>query len=452
MKLGVPALALAAACDPVLPSQPTEAIVLCGSTCISGTDPSNTVSKTTGGVATYAWGTDELFPPAADPYGTDHRLTWTASTPDQILIAFDTDFSIPLPDPSCPGCSEPYNWSFVSLPGTGGQVEKKYNFASFQNGGVGFTTGHLMRVDRGACRSFVNWGFLFEQVKQKLDTAVGCAMQCAIGIGSAPHQINRTMVDIQPHFTGVHDDVEHGILLTATYQAESQYGVSDEVTINPVYTFGVDPATGRLGIEVAQLGVVTFNDVMKAKVEAALSTRFVEALRAFADPQAFPAEKMLKPIFSDKQASLASQQAFCFGKATVLKNGEIEAFNLLHSRLTQNGHPEPEATDVANLALSALEPRNFSCEATFGEPNSQCVIRSTYKRLYALPTLGVEAVHADRGEAALVALYQIFGGGSPPWATCEVPIKPAYPDGAVPRDSGSAPEMNVAEDECFPCP
>lgn len=450
--LGVPALALAAACDPVLPSQPTEAIVLCGSTCISGADPSNTVSKAAGGVATHAWGTNELFPPAGDPYGTDHRLTWTASTHDQLLIAFDTDFSAPSPDPSCPGCAVPYAWSFVSLPGTGGQVEKTYNFASFQNGGVGFTTGHLMRVDRGACRSFVNWGFLFEQVKQKLDTAVGCAIQCSIGAGGFPHQINRMTVDIQPHFTSVNDDVQHGILLTATYQLQAELGASEEVTINPVYTFGVDPATGRLGIKVAQLGVVTFNDAMKATVEAALSARFVEDLRAFADPQAFTAVKLLVPIKCDKQAPLTSQQALCFSKATSLVGGEIEAFNMLHFRLQQEGHPEPEATDVANLAMSALEPRNFSCEATFGQSSGECVIRSTYKRLYELPTLGVEAVHADRGEAALVALYRILGQEGTPLATCGTPIGPAFPDGAVPRDSGSAPEMNVAGAECFPCP
>ncbi len=443
---------IAPACDPALPSQPTEAIVLCGSTCINGVDPSNKVSKTAGGVGTYAWGTEELLPPAADAYGTDHRLTWTASSPSQVLLAFDTDFSAPLPDPSCPLCSEPYAWSFVTLHGTGGPVEKTYNFASFQNGGVGFTTGHLIRVDRGACRSFVNWSFLFEQIKQKLDSSVGCAMKCSVGAGGFPHQINRLAVDIQPHFTGVHDDVEHGILLTATYQLQAELGASEEVTINPVYTFGVDPATGRLGIKVAQLGVVAFDDAMKAKVEAALSTRFVEDLRAFADPQAFTAEKMLPPIACDKQASLVSQQAFCFSNATVPAEGAIKAFNVLQFRLLQKGHPEPEATNVATLALSALEPRNFACEATFSEPSGECVIRSTYKRLYELPTLGVEAVHADLGEAALVALYQTLGQEGSPLATCGVPTGPAFPDGAVPRDSGSAPEMNVAGAECFPCP
>jgi hypothetical protein len=346
----------------------------------------------------------------------------------------------------------PHAWSFVSLPGTGGAVEKTYNFASFQNGGVGFTTGHLIRVDRGACRSFVNWSFLFEQIKQKLDSAVGCAMKCAVGQGGFTNQINRMAVDIQPHFTGVNDDAQHGILLTATYQGKSTVGASDEVTINPVYTFGVDPATGRLGIKVAQLGVVSFNDTMKAKVEAALSTRFVNDLRAFADPQAFTADKLLKPIPCDKQASLASQQALCLSDATTSMGGDVKAFNLLHSRLVQKGHPEPEATDIANLAMSALEPRNFSCEATLDEPSGECLIRSTYKRLYALPTLGVEAVHADRGEAALVALYQILGNEGAPPTTCGVPTGSAFPDGAVPRDSGSAPELNVAGAECFPCP
>jgi hypothetical protein len=449
---GIAVGVLAPGCDPVLPSQPTEAIVLCGSTCINGVDPSNKVSKTAGGVATQAWGTEELLPPAADAYGTDHRLTWTASSPSQVLLAFDTDFSAPLPDASCPLCSEPYAWSFVTLPGTGGPVEKTYNFASFQNGGVGFTTGHLIRVDSGACRSFVNWSFLFGQIKQKLDSSVGCAMKCSLGAGGFTNQVNRLAVDIQPHFTGVNDDVQHGILLTATYELQSVVGASDEVTINPVYRFGIDPATGRLGVKVLQLGVVTFNSTIKASVEVALTTRFASDLRELAAPQAFEAEKLLTPIACDKQASLALQQASCLGVALVLKNGTTPAFELLRSRLWQKGHPEPEATDLANLGTSALEPRNFACEATPAQPGGECVIRSTYKRLYELPTLGVEAVHADTGEAGLIALYTALGSEGAPPTTCGAPAKQVIPDGAVPRDSGSAPAMNVAGAECFPCP
>ena len=449
---GVAAAAALAACDPVLPSQPTEAILLCGASCITGIDPANTVSKTVGGVATQAWGTEELLPPAGDAYGTKHRLTWTASSPTQLLIAFDTDYSAPLPDPSCPLCAEPYAWSFVSLPGTGGQVEKTYNFASFQNGGAGFTTGHLIRVDRGACRSFLNWGVLFQQIKQKLDAAVGCAMKCSVGQGGFTNQVDRLTVDIQPHFTGVKDDVQHGVLLTASYELHSLLGASEEVTINPVYSFGIDPATGRLGVKVLQLGVVTFDDAMKTKVAAALSTRFVNDLRMFADPQAFTAEKMLQPVSCNKQASLASQQAYCLNKATTLDASKIAAFELLHFRLLQKGHPEPEATDIANLAMSALIPRNFSCEATFGQPNGECLMRSTYKRLYALPTLGVEAALADTGEAGLIALYTALGKEGAPPTTCGAPTGPGIPDGAVPRDSGSAPEMNVVGAECFPCP
>jgi hypothetical protein len=172
------ALALVAGCDPVKPSQPTEAIVLCGSTCVTGIDASNTVSKSAGGVATFAWGTESLIPPAADPYGSVHRLTWTASSPSQLLLAFDVDFSAPIVDPACPLCSQPYAWSFIGLPGTGGAVEKVYSFAKPADGWSGFTTGHLIRLDRGACRSFVNWGFIFDQIKQKLDQDGGCPVSC----------------------------------------------------------------------------------------------------------------------------------------------------------------------------------------------------------------------------------------------------------------------------------
>lgn len=444
--------ALAAACEPALPSQPTEAIVLCSSTCITGVDPSNTVSKTVGGAATHAWGTEELLPPAGDPYGTQHRLTWTASSPTQVLIAFDTDFSVPFPDPSCPLCSEPYFWSFVTLPGTGGPVEKLYNFTNPQKGLAGFTTGHLIRLDRGACRSFIPWSFLFQQIKQKLDSAVGCAMQCGLGSGGVTTQINRRTVDIQPHFTSVNDDVQHGVLLTATYEAQNFPSASNDVTINPVYAFGIDPATGRLRVTALQLGVRTFNRAIKTQVEAALSTRFANDLRTFADPQAFTAERLKKTISCDKHASLASQQAFCFGQANVPETNGSRAFVTLRFRLGQKGHPEPEATNLATLATSALTPRNFSCEETFNQPGGECVIRSTYKRLYALPTLGVEAVLADTHEAGLIALYKALGADGAPPTTCGALTAVGVADGYVPRDWGSAPDMDVAWSECLPCP
>lgn len=435
-------------CDPVKPSQPTEAIVLCGATCVTGVDPTNTVSKTVGGVATFAWGTEALLPPAADPYGSLHRLKWTASSPSQLLLAFDVDFSAPIVDPACPLCSQPYAWSFVGLPGTGGPVEKLYSFARPADGWLGFTTGHLIRLDRGACRTFANWGFLFKQIKQKLDEDVGCAVACSFKSSTFSHQINRLNVDIQPHFTGANDDVEHGLLLTATYENYAAFGSSTEVTINPVYAFGINPATGRLKVTPLQLGVTAFDDALKASVETALSQQLAADLQALAEPEAISSSPLAPTTPCDKQASLATQQSFCFGKGTVAANGAL-AFPEFHKSFTLGGHPEPQATDLATLAVSALEPRNFACESTFAQPNGECVIRSVYKRLYALPGLGLEAVFADTGDDAQIALAKALGTEGAPPATCGAPV--AFEDGYVSRDMGSAPAMNIALD-CPPCP
>jgi hypothetical protein len=444
----IAAATLVTGCEPVKASQPTEAIVLCGSTCVSGVDPTNTVSKTAGGVATFAWGTEELLPPAADPYGSLHRLTWTASSPTQLLLAFDVDFSAPIVDPSCPLCSQPYAWSFVGLPGTGGPVEKVYSFAKPSDGWSGFTTGHLIRVDRGACRTFITWNLIFEQITQRLDQDVGCAMKCSLGGSATPHQVNRLNVDIQPHFTGLKDDVQHGVLLTATYELEGSLS-SSLVTINPVYVFGINPATGRLAVTTLQLGVITFDDAIKTRVEAALSQQLPADLQVLADPQAFSPLPLVPKTKCDKQASLASQQSFCLNKATAVPNMPL-ALLALHSAIIANGHAEPEATELATLAVSALEPRNFACEGAPGDMKGNCVIRSIYKRLYALPALGLEAVFADTGDDAQIALAKGLGFEGAPPATCGPPA--SFKDGYISRDMGSAPAMNVAALDCPPCP
>lgn len=447
------AAALAVACEPAPPSQPTEAILLCGSTCVGGTDPSNTVSKSVGGVATYAWGTEELLPPAADPYGTTHRLTWMASSPAQLLVAFDTDFSAPIPDPSCPLCSEPYAWSFVSLAGTGGPTSKVYSFAKPQDGWSGFTTGHLMRVDRGACRSFTNWGFILEQAKHALDKTVGCALQCSFSGSWAGQQVNRISVDLQPHFTGVKDDVQHGLLLTAEYEREGATGATELVTMNPVYAFSIDPATGRLRAGALQLRVTAFDDDLKARVEAALSVGFPEALRAVADPQSNSSGIALDATQKcDANASQAAQQAFCLAKGNIIGGTGTVASTTLHSLLVKMGHAEPEATNLAVLGAGALKPRNFACEKRPGMLASECLIRQVYKRLYGLPMLGTEAVLADAGDDAFIALYTAIGTGFALAPTCGAPIEQDAADGYIPRETDDQLRMNVASDGCPPCP
>jgi hypothetical protein len=256
-------------------------------------------------------------------------------------------------------------------------------------------------------------------------------------------------VDIQPHFTGVNDDVEHGVLLTATYEAQTSVGASAEVTINPVFMFGINPATGRLKVTALQLAVTTFDDGLKASVDTALSQRFVADLQALAEPATISGLPLQPTTTCDKQASTAAQQSFCFGKATGAADPAV-ALNLLHKAFVDKGHPEPQATDLATLAASALEPRNFACEATVEYPSGECVIRSFYKRLYALPALGLEAVFADTGDDAQIALAKALGTEGAPPATCGSPA--TFEDGYVSRDMGSAPAMNVAALGCPPCP
>jgi hypothetical protein len=420
------------ACKPPSPSEPIEAIELCGSGCVDGTDPHDKTEKTVGEAQTFAWGQADLMPPSNDPNGSTQRLLWTPSASHQVLAAFDTDYSGPL---SVSDNRQPYFWKFVALEGSasGKQIRETFSYVTPDNVPA-FATGQLIRYDRGACRNFAGESLILDVLSGLVDSGVFCAI-CAANQSYTTNE-TRDSQDIELSFTSHFDDIQHGVVLTASYEGDAQ------VQVNPAYVFGIDPETGRLSVTVAALDVVATDATVRTKVEAALSHQVVTGLAANADPGATNLLPFSLPIPCAQSGSVAAQQAFCSMQALVAQPGASRAFVTLHAGLVTD-HLEPTATTLAHDAVAALTPRNFSCEDLGDGNGPQCVMRLVYKRVYMLPGQ-LEAVFADPEDTGLVALADAIGGQ---------PLCPA-PTGV--GGSGRVPRLQVGSGDisgvCGSCP
>jgi hypothetical protein len=409
------------ACTTPTPPDPIENIELCGSGCVDGTDPLDKTEKTVGDAQTFAWGQDDLVPPSMDLPGTTQRLIWTPSAAHQVLAAFDTDYSGSLSD-AC--YTQPFTWKFVALNGSGSgkQLSETFSFVTSDNSPA-FVTGQLIRYDRGTCRNFTGNSLVLSAVAGLMDSAVRCGI-CAAHQDTAASE-TREMQDIELHFTSQLDDIQHGVLLVASYDGDAQ------VTVNPAYVFEVDAVTGRLAATAAALNVVAPDATVVTKVEAALRS-FATNLAQAVDPGQTNVLPFVEAIPCAASGSISSQQTFCSNQALVMQPGGSRAFVTLHEALLAD-HAEPAATTLANEAVAALTNKNFSCETVADSSNPECVMRLVYKRVYMLPDQ-LEVVFADAADTGLVTLAKAIGGAM----LCSTPAAAAG-HGLVPRlqvDSG----------------
>ncbi len=442
-------------CDPSGPSSPShpiETIELCGESCVDGSDPSNKVTKVIGDHHTYAWGVDELFPPAGDAYGSTHRITWSRAFDNQEVIAFDTNYAESITNPPCPLCFEPFSWSYVSLVGASNAVLSK-TFSFGKPGWLGFTTGHIIRYDHGACRDFIHQKTMYEGLASTLDTAMACAAKC-LQIGNLPPpKAHRIHQDFQPHFVSLHDDIRHGFIFSATYEIVDTglLNLDWTVNMNPAYSVGIDQETGLISVTPIQLRVLVENNSLESKkaIEAMLESIFLAKARAsfIEQMQLLFSLDTKGTVLCDPAASLAQQQAFCFDKATEpLPSGTL-AFRWMHQSLLDEGGLEPEATSKAALAVNELEPRNFVCRTLAGTSGGQCGLRMVPLRVHATPQW-FEAICAETGDEARMALCSAFSHAGPT-KMCD----PAFPN----EDSYVPHFVNTVEHEtdslaCPPCP
>jgi hypothetical protein len=410
----LPTLA-ALACKSSSPSAPIETVELCGSGCVDGTDPLDKTAKTVGDHQTFAWAHDDLLPPSDDPDGSTQRLIWTPTAPHQVLAAFDTDYGTL----STPYYTKPSSWKFVAVDGIGNgkKISKTFSYAS-KDDTPAFHTEQIIRYDRGSCRNFASSSLVLNALAGLVDFGVLCGICAAHGDTSASE--TRESQDLEPSFTSRLDDIQHGVVLSGVYDGDA------EVEVNPAYVFAVDSTTGRLSATAVALNVVTPDADVAAKVEAALKEQVARRLALDADPGKTNVLPFSNPLLCAQTGSITSQQASCSMHALQAEPGGSRAFHTLHEALLTD-HADPEATTLADAAVAALTPRNFSCEHLAGDDSPQCVMHLVYKRVYMLPGQ-LEAVFADPGDTGLAALADAIGGSM----LCAVPAG-AGGSGLVPR-------------------
>jgi len=405
-------------CEPYPGTEyPIHRVTLFGESAVNGTDPTNRVDFVIGGNHTFALGTRRLQPPSNDGLGVTHRIEWDPSFPSQEIIAFDTDYAEGLEGgAACPLCFVPYRWRFVSVGGTWGQVgtEKTYNFV--EDDWIGGSTQHLVRYWHGDCALIQPWQVIFDQVSAGLRQGAACVAEDIGASGTAEFDV------FQPHFTSDLENIRMGFLFESilTFSIAGVFGTN--VYMNPSYEMGVNPSNGLLRVVSTQQKVVVTNNPfssIKPQIQNALANTLPRQLeQSVAALVTSPLTGGGFPgIPCDPSASEATQQAACF--AAVTNGGAMApAFLFFRAAHAAAGINEPQATNIANRSVSALESRNFACDSA-----GICAFHPVFERLNVLPD-NLEVVLSDEFNDPRTDLYNVTIPavlalvGAPPINTC----------------------------------
>ncbi len=400
----------------------------------------NFASRLIGGAETFALTIDDLYPPSYDVGSGSQSLLYvfpTQDTPRMEIVGFDLAYALPILDPHpepCPfGDYCPLNFPYPivnyvsvlpnSLKPFFPQPEATYTAIQ-----------HVMRYNHGACSFKIPMNAFLGEITQRMWTEAIVPEVAKLPIAAT---VRRLFDFAEPFFVSTSTHIRHGFTILAVYEFDA-LGFGMQVEINPAYELSVRPSDGLLQVTNIQKHVIVINNMfdVKDKIMRGLAPVEGEPLTGMTLQEQLEqqVEDLATRLFGelpdqvipcDDTQNVAAQQKECFNTLKLpWVRQSLSDFIVNRLQGALGWLDEPTARAYAELALSALQERNFSCR------DNLCHFHPVFKRINVLPD-EIEFVLADQpqfnppGEAGLVMLYDILPvlfPGEPDLDTCYQPI------------------------------